>query len=98
MGVHMKVLKNSNLSDEFEGWDDSITEMMINVKAQKTHFGIMLVFGFSIDDFRNLVSHSGLYRTLQFAESFPIGDGLDPKSNKAILKFEESMFEGMNGY
>ncbi|MGL4725390.1 MAG: hypothetical protein ACRCWW_12935 [Scandinavium sp.] len=71
---------------------------MINTKTQKSHYGIMLVFGFSIDDFRNLVLNSALYRSLQFPESFPIGDGLDPITNKAILKFDESLFEGMNGY
>jgi len=78
--------------------DLNITEMMINTKAHKSHYGMMLVFGFSIDDFRNLILQSDLYRTLQFPESFPIGDGLDPITNKVILKFDESLFEGMNGY
>jgi len=78
--------------------DLNITDMMINTKAHKSHYGIMLVFGFSIDDFRNLILQSELYRTLQFPESFPISDGLDPVTNKAILKFDESLFEGMNGY
>ncbi len=58
----------------------------------------MLVFGFSIDDFRNLILQTELYRTLQFPESFPIGEGLDPVTNKAILKFDKSLFEGMNDY
>jgi len=78
--------------------DLNITEMMINTKSHRSHYGIMLVFGFSIDDFRNLILHSELYRTLQFPESFPVGDGLDPVTNKAILKFDESLFEGVNGY
>ncbi|SFT52586.1 hypothetical protein SAMN05192562_101674 [Kosakonia arachidis] len=71
---------------------------MINTKPHKSHYGIMLVFGFSIGDFRNLVLHTDLYRTLQFHGSFPIGDGLDSVTNKITLKFDEFLFEGTNNY
>ncbi|HDT1374824.1 TPA: hypothetical protein QHS37_000116 [Enterobacter hormaechei subsp. xiangfangensis] len=99
--IAVEVLNQEESPSEWQVYpfsDINITEMMINTKAHKSHYGIMLVFGFSIDNFRNLVSTSKLYRTLQFPESFPIGDGLDPVTNKVILKFDESMFEGMNGY
>ncbi|HAV1787546.1 TPA: hypothetical protein JG904_001544 [Enterobacter hormaechei subsp. xiangfangensis] len=99
--IAAEVLNQSESPSEWQVYpfsDINITEMMINTKAQKSHYGIMLVFGFSIDDFRNLVIHSDLYRSLQFFESFPIGDGLDPVTNKAILKFDERLFEEMNGY
>lgn len=99
--IAAEVLNQGNSSSEWQVYpfsDLNITEMTINMKAHKSHYGIMLVFGFSIDDFRNLIFHSELYRTLQFPESFPISDGLDPLTNKAILKFDESFFEGMNGY
>lgn len=78
--------------------DLNITEMMISMKARKPEYCIMLVFGFSIDDFRHLVLHSRLYRSLHFPESFPISDGLDVVSNKAILKFNQTLFEAMNKY
>ncbi|MFK3660151.1 hypothetical protein ACI2I2_06455 [Scandinavium sp. NPDC088450] len=94
----MNQRENSTAWQVYSFSDINITEMMINVKSQKPNYGIMLVFGFSIDDFRHLILHSNLYRSLQFPESFPIGDGLDPITNKAILKFNESFFEGMNDY
>jgi hypothetical protein len=99
--IAAEVLNQGDSPSEWQVYpfsDLNITEMMVNTKAHKSHYGIMLVFGFSIDDFRNLILQSELYRTLQFPESFPIGDGLDPVTNKAILKFDESLFEGMNGY
>ncbi|AFJ46622.1 hypothetical protein EBL_c15210 [Shimwellia blattae DSM 4481 = NBRC 105725] len=58
----------------------------------------MLVFGFSIDDFRNLVLCSEHYRSVQFPESFTISDDFDLVSNKAVLKFDATLFEGMNDY
>ena len=58
----------------------------------------MLVFEFSIDDFINLVFNSKRYRSLKFPESFTTSDDLDPVSNKAVLKFDEILFEGMNDY
>ncbi|MGV3344832.1 hypothetical protein ACGVWS_03480 [Enterobacteriaceae bacterium LUAb1] len=78
--------------------DLSITEMMISMKTRKPEYCIMLVFGFSIDDFRNLIFRSGLYRSVQFPELFTISDDLDLVSNKAVLKFDAALFEGMNGY
>ncbi|MGX5028372.1 hypothetical protein ACWKYF_15735 [Enterobacter asburiae] len=99
--IAAEVLNQAETPSEWKVYpfsDLNITEMMINTKAHKSHYGMMLVFGFSIDDFRNLILQSDLYRTLQFPESFPIGDGLDPITNKVILKFNESLFEGMNGY
>jgi len=78
--------------------DLNITEMMISMKARKPEYCIMLVFGFSTDDFRHLVLNSGLYRSLHFPESFPISDGLDLVSNKVILNFNRTLFEAMNRY
>lgn len=96
--------KALNKSDTHSQWkvyllsDLNITEMMISMKARKKKFSVMLISGFSIDDFRNLVLHSNLCRSLQFPEVFTIGEGLDPVSNKVILKFDESLFAGMNDY
>lgn len=99
--IAAEVLNKSGSTAEWQVYpfaDLNITEMMISVKARKPEYCIMLVFGFSIDDFRHLVLHSGLYRSLQFPESFTISDRLDPVTNKVILKFNESLFEGMNEY
>lgn len=99
--IAAEVLNQAETPSEWKVYpfsDLNITEMMINTKARNSHYGIMLVFGFSIDAFRNLILQTELYRTLQFPESFPIGEGLDPVTNKAILKFDKSLFEGMNGY
>lgn len=93
-----------NQSDSHSAWkvypfsDLNITEMMMTMKTHKPEYTIMLVFGFSVDDFRNLVVASTLYRSLQFPESFTIGDELDPVNRKAILKFDASLFERMNDY
>jgi hypothetical protein len=93
-----------NQSDSHSEWkvypfsDVNITEMMIATKTRKPKYTIMLVFGFSVDDFRSLIPTPNLYRSLQFPEPFTIGDGLDPVNNKAILQFDESLFEGMNDY
>ncbi|MFB6327440.1 hypothetical protein ACE8EZ_15270 [Pantoea deleyi] len=99
--IAAEVLNQAETPSEWKVYPFSylnITEMMINTKAHKSHYDMMLVFGFSIDDFRNLILQSDLYHTLQFPESFPIGDGLNPITNKVTLKFDESLFEGMNGY
>lgn len=99
--IAAEVLNKSGSTPEWQVYsfaDLNITEMMISVKARKPEYCIMLVFGFSIDDFRHLVLHSELYRSLQFPESFPINDGLDPVSNKTILKFNGAFFERMNEY
>lgn len=99
--IAAEVLNQAETPSEWKVYPFSelnITEMMINTKAHKSDYGIMLVFGFSIDAFRNLILHSDLYRTLQFHESFPIGEGLDPVKNKVILKFAESLFEEMDSY
>lgn len=110
MALYTSVLDSSiaaevlNQGDSHSEWkvhpfaDLNITEMMITTKARKPEYCIMLVFGFSVDDFRSLALTSNLYRSLQFPETFAIGDGLDPENNKAILKFDESLFEGMNDY
>lgn len=72
--------------------------MMISMKPRKYNHNVMIVFGYSIDDFRNLVLYTELYRSVQFPEPFPIGEGLDPVSNKAILQLDTSNFEYMNDY
>lgn len=99
--IAAEVLNQVNPSSEWQHYslsDLNITEMMITVKAQRPKFCVMLVFGFSVDSFRNLVLNTNLYRSLQFPESFPIDDDLDPKGHKAVLKFDEEHFMAINDY
>lgn len=99
--IAAEVLNKSGGTQEWQVYpfaDLNITEMMIAMKARKPEYCIMLAFGFTIDDFRHLVLHSALYRSLQFPETFLISDGLNPVSNQAILKFNESLFDEMNKY
>lgn len=99
--IAAEVLNQESNASEWQHYplsDLDITEMMINVKDQGPEFCMMLVFGFSVDSFRSLVKHADLYRSLQFPESFPIRDDLDPVTNKVVLKFDESYFSSMNDY
>lgn len=99
--IAAEVLNQGSSTPDWQiySFDDlNITEMMISMKARKAEYCIMLVFEFSIDDFINLVFNSKPYRSLQFPESFTTSDDLDPVSNKAVLKFDEILFEGMNDY
>ena len=100
--IAAEVLNKSDTHSEWKVYplsDLNVTEMMISMKArQKEHYNVMIVFGYSLDDFRNLELYTDLYRSLQFPESFPISDGLDPVNNKVILNFDTSNFEYMNDY
>ncbi|HBY9539977.1 TPA: hypothetical protein MJA15_002336 [Klebsiella aerogenes] len=99
--IAAEVLNRSDTHSEWKVYplsDLNITEMMISMKPRKSNYNIMIVFGYSIDDFRNLVLYTELYRSVQFPESFPIGEGLDPVNNKAVLQFDTSNFEYMNDY
>ncbi|MBJ9119782.1 hypothetical protein I5466_03070 [Citrobacter koseri] len=100
--IAAEVLNQSDTHSEWKVYplsDLNITEMMISMKArQKEEYNVMIVFGYSIDDFRNLELYTDLYRSLQFPDSFPISEGLDPVNNKVILNFGTSNFEYMNDY
>jgi hypothetical protein len=78
--------------------DMNITEMMLDVKDFQSKYHAMLIFGFSIDDFRCLIHKSNSYCSVQYSVEFSIDDDLDPTDNYAIMKFSDQFFEGMNRY
>ncbi len=78
--------------------DFNVTQMMLERKAEQSQCWVMLIFGFTGDDFRRLIKTTGIYRTVYFPVGFPVSDSIDQNTNPAILSFAEDFFESVDSY